>query len=49
VKVKVQVGFIAMEVVDSIRHFNVNECVKKHLEQSQKVHSDTLPALNIIA
>jgi transposase-like protein len=42
-------GFIAMEVVDSICHFNVNECVKKHLKPGQKVHSDALPALNIIA
>ena len=42
-------GFIAMEVVDSICHFNVNEFVKKHLKPGQKVHSDALPALNIIA
>jgi hypothetical protein len=41
-------GFIAMAVVDSICHFSVNEFVKKHLKQGQKVHSDALPALNII-
>jgi hypothetical protein len=40
--------FIAMAVVDSICHFSVNEFVKKHLKPGQKVHSDALPALNII-
>jgi transposase-like protein len=41
-------GFIAMKVVDSICHFSVNKFVKKHLKRDQKVHSDALPALNII-
>jgi transposase-like protein len=41
-------GFIAMEVVDSICHFSVDKFVKKHLKRGQKVHSDALPALNII-
>lgn len=41
-------GFIAMEVVDSICHFSVNEFVEKHLKRGQKVHSNALPALNII-
>ena len=41
-------GFIAMAVVDSICHFSVDDFVKKHLKRGQKVHSDALPALNII-
>ena len=41
-------GFIAMEVVDSICYFSVDEFVKKHLKRGQTVHSDALPALNII-
>ena len=41
-------GFIAMEVVYSICHFSVDEFVKKHLKRGQTVHSDALPALNII-
>jgi len=41
-------GFIAMEVVDSICHFSVNEFVKKHLKRGKKVHSDALSALSII-
>jgi transposase-like protein len=41
-------GFIALAVVDSICHFSVNEFIKKHLKPGQKVHSDALPALNII-
>jgi transposase-like protein len=43
-----KVGFIAMEVVDCICHFSVDEFVKKHLKRGQTVHSDALPALNII-
>jgi hypothetical protein len=41
-------GFIAMAVVDSICHFSVGKFVKKHLKLGKKVHSDALPALNII-
>lgn len=37
-----------MAVVDSICYFSVDKFVKKHLKLSQKVHSDALPALNII-
>jgi hypothetical protein len=41
-------GYIAMEVVDSICHFSVDNFVKKQLKRGQKVHSDALLALNII-
>ena len=41
-------GFITIVVVDSICYFSVDKFVKKHLKLSQKVHSDALPALNII-
>jgi hypothetical protein len=37
-----------MAVVDSICHFSVDKFIKKHLKLGQKVHSDALPALNII-
>ena len=41
-------GYIAMEVVDGICHFSVDNFVKKQLKRGQKVHSDALLALNII-
>jgi len=41
-------GFIALEAVSSVCHLSVDEFVKKHLKRGQKVHSDALPALNII-
>jgi len=41
-------GFIAMEVLDSICHFSVDEFVRKHLKPNQKVHADALSALNIM-
>jgi hypothetical protein len=37
-----------MAVVDSICHFSVEKFAKRHLKIGQKVHSDALPALNII-
>ena len=41
-------GFIAMEAVSSVCHLSVDEFVRKHLKRGQEVHSDALPALNII-
>jgi hypothetical protein len=41
-------GFIAMLAVESICHFSVNKFVKKPLKAGRKVHSDALPAFNII-
>ena len=37
-----------MELVSSECHLSVDEFVKKHLKKGQKVHSDALPALNVI-
>lgn len=41
-------GFIAMQAVNSICHNNVEKFVARHLMIQQKVHTDALPALNII-
>lgn len=41
-------GFIAMQAVDSVCHDNVEKFVSKYLDMQQKVHTDGLPALNII-
>lgn len=41
-------GFIAMRMVDSVCHLSVDAFVKEHLMGGQKVHSDALPALNVI-
>ena len=41
-------GFIAMQAVDSVCHETVNKFVAKHLNEQQEVHTDALPALNII-
>jgi hypothetical protein len=41
-------GFITIEAVSSVCHLSVDEFVKKHLKRGQKVHSDALPALNVI-
>jgi transposase-like protein len=41
-------GFIAMQAVNSVCHDNVEKCVAKHLTMQQEVHTDGLPALNII-
>ena len=41
-------GFIAMQAVDSVCHDTVNKFVAKHLNEQQEVHTDALPALNII-
>jgi hypothetical protein len=43
-----KVGFITMEVIDSICHLSVDNVVKKHLKRGQTVHLDALPTLNII-
>jgi hypothetical protein len=41
-------GFIAVQAVNSVCHDNVEKFVAKHLTIQQKVHTDGLPALNII-
>ncbi len=43
-----QAGFIAMKAVTGVNHVTVNDFVNKHLLPLQQVHSDALPALNII-
>jgi hypothetical protein len=43
-----KVGYIAMEVVDSIFHSNADKYARIHLKRNQVVHSDALSALNII-
>jgi hypothetical protein len=42
------VFFPALLAVNSVCHLSVDAFVKKHLKRGQKVHSDALPALNII-
>ena len=41
-------GFIAMQAVNRVCHDNVEQFVAKHLTMQQEVHTDGLPALNII-
>jgi transposase-like protein len=41
-------GYIAMQVVDSICHESVDQFIAQHLLAQQRVHTDGLPALNII-
>ena len=41
-------GFIAMDAVESINHQTVGDFIKKRIMPKQHVHTDGLPALNII-
>jgi hypothetical protein len=41
-------GFIAMQAVNSICHDNLEKFVIRHLGMQLEVHTDGLPALNII-
>ncbi len=43
-----QSGYIAMKVVNSVNHETVRGFTKKSVVDSQKIHSDALPALNVI-
>jgi len=43
-----QAGYIAMKAVSSVNHETVKDFVKKRICEGQQVHSDALPALNVI-
>ena len=41
-------GFVAMKAVDSVSKKEIEKFLKRHLNQSQRVRTDALPAMNIV-